>query len=336
MSTVTFVPETHELTGDDAAQTLARARPADLAKKAFVRFRYADGFSYARSLAFQIVMALIPGTIFVVGLAAALGEGRFQSVLRTMIEALAPGPAGEMFLSAFAQGREAGTQGDMIAVIVGGLAMLISAVTAMAQLQRGASRIYGVDADRPTLRRYGTATVLTLTSGVLLAVAFILIALGGSARGYFDEQLATMWAWFRWPAGVLALTAGLAALFRFAPNRRQPGVTWLATGSSVAALAWVAVSVSLALYLNASGTFGNTYGPLAGVIGLALWAQLTGIAILFGVAVAAELEAERAGVCSPREPSNDVGDQSERRSQRRGHAAATPHDECALEPAGAS
>lgn len=301
MSTVTSVPETFELSGDDAAETVARSHPPTLLKKAFVRFRYGDGFSFARSMAFQFLMTLIPGTIFVVGLAAAMGDGRLQAVLRTMIESLAPGPAGDVLLSAFAQGAEAGSQGDMVAVIVGGAAMIVSAVTAMAQLQRGSSRIYGVDGDRPTVRRYGLATILTLTAGVLLTVAFILIALGGSVRGYFEDELSKLWTWFRWPVGILALTVGLATLFKFAPNRRQPGISWLATGGSVAALAWVAVSVGLAFYLNASGTFGETYGPLAGVIGLALWAQLSAIAILYGVAVAAELEAERSGVCEPHE-----------------------------------
>lgn len=300
MSTVTRVPQTRDLDGDDAVAMLSTTPLARLLGKSFVRFRYADGFSFARSLAFQIVMTLIPGIIFAVALAAALGEGRLREVLRTMIEALAPGPASEVFLQAFAQGAEAGSQGDVIAVVVGGAAMLIAAVTAMSQVQRGASRIYGIEADRPTLRRYGLATALTLTVGVLLTVAFLLIALGGSIRGYFRDELATMWNWFRWPIGLLALTIGLAGLMRFAPNRRQPRIAWLATGGLVAAIGWVIVSVGLALYLNASGTFGETYGPLAGVIGLALWAQLSGIAVLYGVAVAAQLEAERAGVGEPR------------------------------------
>lgn len=306
MSTVTKVPETRDLNGDDAVETLRSAQLPRLLGKSFVRFRYGDGFSFARSLAFQVVMTLIPGVIFTVALAAALGEGRLREILRTMIEALAPGPAGQIFLQAFQQGAEAGSQGDMIAVVAGGAAMLIAAVTATAQIQRGASRIYGIDADRPTLRRYGLATVLTLTAGAMLTVAFVLITLGGSIRGYFSDELAKMWVWFRWPVGLLALTLGLAGLMRFAPNRRQPRVTWLVTGGLVGAVGWVIVSVGLAFYLNASGTFGETYGPLAGVIGLALWAQLSAIAILYGVAVAAELEAERAGVAEPREDESAI------------------------------
>lgn len=308
MSTVTRVPETYDLDADDVPESLSKASWS-LFQKAFVRFRYADGFSFARSLAFQVVMTLVPGTIFVVALAAWIGEGRFQSTLRSMIESLAAGPAGDIFLSAFAQGAENGSSGNRIAVVAGGAAMLISAVTAMAQLQRGASRIYGIDSDRPTLLRYLTATVLTLSAGVLLTVAFLLIALGGSVGQSFEEGSRALFAIARWPVGIAALTLALAALFKYAPNRRQPGVIWLATGGTVAALAWVATSAGLALYLNASNTFGETYGPLAGIIGLALWAQLSAIAILYGVAVAAQLEGARAGIDEPlkdRQPRGTV------------------------------
>ena len=45
--------------------------------------------------------------------------------------------------------------------------------------------------------------------------------------------------------------------------------------------------------------FGETYGPLAGVIGLLLWTLLTALALFLGLAVAAQLEAVRAGRPAP-------------------------------------
>ena len=53
-----------------------------------------------------------------------------------------------------------------------------------------------------------------------------------------------------------------------------------------------------------SRDFGETYGPLAGVIGLLLWALGTALALFFGLAVAAQLEAVRAG--SPQPGSDSV------------------------------
>jgi uncharacterized BrkB/YihY/UPF0761 family membrane protein len=56
----------------------------------------------------------------------------------------------------------------------------------------------------------------------------------------------------------------------------------------------------LALYLGASsGTFGQTYGPLTGMIAILVWAFLTALALYLGIAFAAQLEAVRAGVPGP-------------------------------------
>ena len=72
MSTATSVPETYELEGDDALQTLRTTGWGQLAKDSFVRFRAADGTSHSRSLAFQVVLTLLPFVIAVVGLATAM------------------------------------------------------------------------------------------------------------------------------------------------------------------------------------------------------------------------------------------------------------------------
>jgi uncharacterized BrkB/YihY/UPF0761 family membrane protein len=46
---------------------------------------------------------------------------------------------------------------------------------------------------------------------------------------------------------------------------------------------------------RATTSFGDTYGPLAGVVALQIWTLLSSISILYGAAVAAQLEAVRAG-----------------------------------------
>lgn len=299
MTTASFVPPTRDLDLDDVRAALAREPLGRMLSNAFLRFRYADGFSYARSMAFQVVLALIPGVILAVAVAVRLGEGRYQNLLRETITSLTPGPAGDVFLRAFGQGAAAVGRGNLLAIVLGGAAAIISGAAGMAQFQRGASRIYGILADRPTIRRYALATALTLTVGVLFAAAFVLIVLGSSAAGGLQSDLAQAWVWARWPLGIVLLVVALAALFKVAPNRPQPGIGWLALGGGVAGLGWLLVSVGLAVYLNASRIFGETYGPLAGFMGIMLWAFLSAIVIFYGLAVAAQLEARRSGVSEP-------------------------------------
>ena len=71
-------------------------------------------------------------------------------------------------------------------------------------------------------------------------------------------------------------------------------------GALVAVGLLVLVTVVLNVFFRFSTTFGSTYGPLAGIIALALWAYATAIAFLVGAALAAQLEAVRASAGAPR------------------------------------
>ena len=66
---------------------------------------------------------------------------------------------------------------------------------------------------------------------------------------------------------------------------------------------WSAVTLGLGIMLSVSSSFGETYGPLAGIVALQIWSLLSAISILFGAAVAAQLEAVRAGEPEVQEPA---------------------------------
>ena len=307
MSTASYVPPV-DPNGEDVAAALHETTVWSLVVDSFIRFRKADGFSFARSMAFQMVFATIPGVILVVAVAVRSGEGRLQTLIRDGMTSLAPGPASEMLLQAFDQGADAAGTGNLLAIVLGGMVAITAAVTGVAQLQRGASRIYGIRDDRPTIKRYALATALTLTYGMAMTLVFVLIVIGESVGGDIKDEIAQTWAWARWPLGVGLLFVALLIVFKIAPNRQQPPFEWLALGGAVAALGWLAVSIATAHYLNASTIFGETYGPLAGFMGLILWAQLSSIAILFGLAVAAQIEGIASGV---EEPTEDAGHEND-------------------------
>ena len=303
MSTAARVPETHELEGDDALETLRETGIAKLLRDSFVRFRFADGFSHSRALAFQLVLTFFPSVIALVALGHALGQETFSRVLTDTVRELAPGPAGQVVTQAFAQGTEAS---DSVAALVAGFAVaLVSAATALGQVERGSNRIYGVERDRPALRKYALAFALALSAGVATALAFVALvpgpALGnalGEATGW-SEGLDVAWEIGRWPLGALLVAVAVTMLFRLSPNRRQPQESWLAFGSAISILLWFAFTGLLALYVSEVQEFGETYGPLAGVIGILVWALLTALALFGGLAVAAQLEAVRAGDPGP-------------------------------------
>ena len=309
MSSANEVPETFGLSGDDAWDTLKKAGRLRLIRDAFRRFRAADGFSHARSMAFISELVLVQGIIALVGLASLLHEGGVSDVIvRTMKEA-APGPAGDVLTQAVTQAHQAG-DGHSLALMLGMVGALISGTTLMGQLERAMNRFYGIERDRPTLRKYGRAFILALSAGILVAVAFVAIAFGRQVATSLGSDLAVrIWGAARWPVALVVLAAAVGAIFRWAPRRHQPRWSWLAFGATISVGLWIAVTAVLAWFFGISTTFGETYGPLAGVIALLLWALLSSIAVLFGGAVAAQLESVRAGEPAPqteRQSSNSM------------------------------
>ena len=304
MTTASAVPATRdELEGDEALETLREVGRRRLLVDTVDRFRAADAFSHSRALAFQFTLTLLPALIALVGLAAALDQEDVTRTVRATIEALAPGAAGEILTDALKQGRSAaGQENGETALVAGGLAALVAGTTAMAQIERGANRLYGVERDRPFLRKYLNALLLALSAGLLALLSVILLVAGSAVRDAagWSEGFDTAWAIARWPLGLAFAVAAVAVLFEWAPRRRQPEPSWLAFGAGASTLLWLVFMGAFAVYANAAGSFGATYGPIAGTIGVLLWSFLSAVALFAGVALAAQLEAVRAGVPSPR------------------------------------
>jgi YihY family inner membrane protein len=301
MSTAAFVPETYNLEGDDAVRTLRSTGLGQLARDAFQRFRAADGFTHARALAWAITLTILPFVIAFVGFTSLLDQDRVSRAVVSEIERVAPGPASQIFSQAFRQGAKSAGGGSRAALLLGTAAALAGGTTAMAQVERGANRIYGVERDRPTIDKYRHGFVLAVSSGVLIVLAMMLLVAGNTVAGAlgFDDALGAVWSLLRWPVGLALSVAAFALLFQRAPRRHQPDVSWLAFGSGLAVVLWLVFTALLAVYLTASSSFGETYGPLAGTIGVLLWAFLTSLALYLGIAFAAQLEAVRAGAPVP-------------------------------------
>lgn len=325
MSTATHVPETStfgrdELSADDAWATISRVSLRRLGVDSFRRLRYGDGFTNARAVAFQFVLSLIPLLIAFVGLAATVSAEKPARALRLTVLSILPGGSSDAFKQAITRGLSQGGSGGKVALVVGLVAALVSLTTAMAQIERGANRLYGIQRDRPSGEKYGRAALLVLTSGIPAMLGFLVLVAGGAlidslraAYGWGDTT-GTALEWLRWPVGVLLAIVAVTTLFRRAPRRRQPGFSWLAVGAGLALGLWLLFSLALAYYVSHSSSVGTVYGPLTGIFALLIWSQLTSVALVLGLAFAAQLEAVRAGVPSPvtLDPEDEPGARTDR------------------------
>ncbi|MEU5526119.1 YihY/virulence factor BrkB family protein [Micromonospora chersina] len=312
MSSTKLVPETRlmaetELSADDAWRTLRRHGGWHLLRDAFIRFRYGDGFSHSRAFALQLCLAVVPFLIALTGLITDLGVDEGGKVVADTVLAITPGQSESVVQELLADTERTERAGEL-ALTLGLLTGLVALTTTMAQIERGANRIYGVERDRPALFKYLRAAVLALLAGVPALTGFLILvggrAMGDSVRRHYEwgDFANAAWGVIRWPLSLGLTVLAVAVLFRHAPRRKQPGLSWLFFGAGIATALWWLASLLLAAYVKYSGGFGQTYGALTGMMALLLWANLTGMALFGGLAFAAQLEAMRIGVEEPAQP----------------------------------
>jgi YihY family inner membrane protein len=304
-----------ELSGDEALTALRRYGGRRLLMDAFSRFRYADGFTSARSLGFQVVLGMVPFTIALVGVATTVHTESVGRVIELTLSRIVPGASTDLVKDALDKTRHSAGTGvwSAVAMWVGLAFAVLNLASAMGQVERGANRIYGIERDRPFLRKYGRSLLLALAAGMPMVLGFLVLVAGEAvgdsvveALGWRGDSL-DWWGAIQVPVGIALAWVASAVIFRWAPRRDQPGYTWLAFGSAVHLVLWVAATWLLAFYVAESGSFGALYGPLTAFVALLLWANLTGVALFLGIAFAAQLEAARAGIAEAVRPDPGPG-----------------------------
>ncbi|CAA9365862.1 MAG: Ribonuclease BN [uncultured Nocardioidaceae bacterium] len=310
MTTARTVPVTTEMDGDeldaeDAWNMVRHVGAVRLLVDSFVRFRYGDGFTNSRALALQAALAVVPFLLALTGLAADIDQERMSRVVARTVAAVSPGAGEQDALAGAVSGDASSQEAGEIALGLGLAFSLLSMTTAMAQVERGLNRIYGIRRDRPALAKYGRAAVMTALLAAPLGLGFLLLVAGGAFADAmileygWSESTALLWNIGRWPLGLLLLVVAIAVMLDHSPRRRQPTLSWLAMGSGIAVGLTTVATALLAIYIYVGDSFGAVYGPLAGIFTLLLWTLLCSIALFYGAAVCAQLEACRAGHPNP-------------------------------------
>ncbi len=154
---------------------------------------------------------------------------------------------------------------------------------------------YDITEGRPLWKVRLTAMALTLGMAFFILVSIALVLVGPTLAEHFATTLnlgaAFKWTWWvlQWPVVFALVTTGIGIVYYFAPDAEQDWV-WITPGSIAATLLWVLVSLGLKIYLTYFGNYNETYGTLGGFIVLLMWFYLSGLAILIGAELNAEIE----------------------------------------------
>jgi membrane protein len=251
----------------------------------------------AGSLAYHWFLALFPAVIAILGcLALIRASAHLVSQITHAVEKGLPPGVGTVFTAAV---KAATTRhsGSAVAVTIGVGVAVWSASAGMSALQQALDVAYEVRVDRKFLaRRIHSVPLMaaTLVLGGLGAVLVILGApIGAGIEGHVPLHgvaFSVIWTVIRWSVTLIAITGLFSIFYSFGPNRESPRWQWVSVGGALATVIFLVASMGFSFYVTRFGSYGKTYGTFAGVAILIFWLYLTGLAVLLGGELNAELE----------------------------------------------
>ena len=174
--------------------------------------------------------------------------------------------------------------------------------------------VYGAEETRPYWKVRLIATLLTIGLAGFIIMSMTLILYGARIGEWITDIVGLGWLFLltwnvlQWPVAVMLMLFALAIIYFVCPNVEHDW-RWVTPGSVSAVSLWVGVSLGFKVYVDHFGNYNAAYGSIAGVIVLMLWLYLTGVVMLLGGEINAQIEHAASALRSsrlrfpPREPA---------------------------------
>ena len=267
-----------------------------------------DVFGRAGQIAYGFLFAVFPLFIFLLAVLSIVAgpHSAIQQHMVTKLTDAMPPSAAQMVQRVIAETTRASGSGKLS---FGLILTLIAATAAMTNVMDTLNSAYNVREGRSFLRFRAIAVWLTVAIGILMVIALTIVLYGNtianSVGNLVNLGYATTWIWkiAQWPVAVFFLLLAFALIYYYGPDVEFPVWHWISPGSVAGVFLWAVVSFGLRVYLHFFNSYSKTYGSLGAVMILLLWFYVTGVAILIGGEVNAEIEnaAAKRGVPEAKE-----------------------------------
>ena len=248
----------------------------------------------AAQLSYYALLALFPALIFLTALMGLFSVQSFMPELMNYLRNVLPADALSMvqrFLTQVAEGSGANI------LSLGALGALWASSSGVTAIMDALNVVFGVKEDRrPFWRVRLTAIVLTtgLAGFVIMSLALVLYGptIGRWIADLMGFDVVFTWIWnvLQWPVIATLMLIVVAAIYHICPDRRHKRWRWVTPGSVFAVLMWLLVSLGFKAYVDNFGDYNKVYGSIAGVIVLMLWFYWSGMVLLLGGEINAEIE----------------------------------------------
>jgi membrane protein len=251
-----------------------------------------NGLGLAAQLAYYFFLALFPALLFFIALASFFAS---EGVINQLVGSLS-GVAPAAVVDIIRQQLTDLANSDSGGLLTFGIAAALwSSSAAMVGLIDALNRAYDVEDARPWWKQRLIAILLTIGVAIFVLVSITLVVSGPELARYIAQQVdlgdAFTWTWMvlQWPVVFILIATAVGLIYYFAPNVDQDFL-WITPGSVLATALWLIGSLGFRFYVVNFGSYNATYGAIGGVMVLMLWLYITGLVIIVGAEMNAEIE----------------------------------------------
>ena len=239
----------------------------------------------ASSIAFNLLMALLPATIFLFTLIPYIPIPNFQQELIRLFESILPVDVYNLMENTIV---------DIVTIKSGSLLFVMFFATIVFSTNGIHAVIHAFVTtshnfkSRSWVNQRKVSVILLLVGLIMIAIAGALIIFGKEAistlveLGILEKSVViSIFIFLKWIVVILLLFLAISFLYYLAPAKRHD-FRFITAGSTLATLLFIITSLGFSSYVNNFGPYNKIYGWIGTLMVILLWLYLNSIALLIG------------------------------------------------------
>ncbi len=265
---------------------------SELARRTWREVVDDDVLGLAAQLSYYFFLALFPAILFLLAVASFFP---LSNITDDVGRSLGPFVSPQVLELIQEQMRRLADNENGGLLTFGVAGALWSSSAALVSIVGALNRAYDIDEGRPWWKVRLVAIGLTLGVALIVLIALSLVLVGptlaeklGQTTGW-GAPFEWTWLILQWPLVFVLVATGIGLIYYFGPDADQDWV-WITPGAVAATILWLLVSLLFKIYVANFTDYEGSYGTVGGVIVVLLWFYVSGIAILTGAELNAEIE----------------------------------------------
>lgn len=251
----------------------------------FKGFRKGDLVTRASSIAFNLLMALLPATIFIFTLIPFIPIPNFQQELIKLFESILPVNAFSFLETTIIDVVTNKSTGLLVIMFIATIIFSTNGIHAVINAFVVTSHSFN---SRSWVNQRKISVVLLLIVVFIVSLAGFLVLFGKMAvirlaeLEILEKSLVIyILTFLKWILVILLLFLAISSLYYLAPAKR-PYFKFVSPGSTLATILFILTSMGFSAYVNSYGQYNKLYGWIGTLMVILVWLYLNSIALLVG------------------------------------------------------